>query len=78
MDKMNLFGKDNEKKESVLMEANGTEVANTPKAPMSARRSPTAWSSNFGHKIPGVSKSSTVTFLNVVDLSMACSISEDL
>lgn len=34
MDKMNLFGKDNEKKESVLMEANGTEVANTPKAPI--------------------------------------------
>ena len=34
MDKMNLFGKDNERKESVLMEANGTEVANTPKAPI--------------------------------------------
>lgn len=34
MDKMNLFGKDNEKKESGLMEANGTEVANTPKAPI--------------------------------------------
>lgn len=34
MDKMNLFGKDNEKKESGLMKANGAEVADTTKAPI--------------------------------------------
>lgn len=31
---MNLFGKDNEKKESGLMKANGAEVADTTKAPI--------------------------------------------
>ena len=33
--------------------------------PMNARRSPTNWSSNFGHKIPGVSNNSTFLFKRI-------------